>query len=68
MKSDLTRDDFDVRPVASGLLPVDQPCWVRRDAPVGSMLMFEQRYWIAELQLDGRRVRAKEGMASCARS
>ena len=49
LPSQLARGYFDVRTVAVGFLPVDQPVWLRPTAEVGHMGMWEQRCWIAEL-------------------
>ena len=58
--SKLTRSAFECRTAPAGFLPVDLPAWVRPETPVGEQFHWEQRYWIAELLLDGKRVRGKE--------
>ena len=56
----VSRDDLDVHTAASGVLPVEQPVWTKRGQCIGSAAYWEQRYWHAELNEDGRTQRSQE--------
>ena len=59
----LLRQDCDIHSCPEGLLPVAQPCWVKREAELGESCWFEQRFWFSDLRLHGKQMRHAEDRA-----
>ena len=56
----LLRKDCDICSCPEGVLPVAQPCWVKREAELGESCWFEQRFWLDNLRLYGKVERYRE--------